>query len=72
MLPNERPPDDLIAWVQLHDERLRALLDRPVVLHVGWTDGDDAATVTVSAEEGAADPTRLFEKFTLAFPKRQR
>ena len=66
-------PDDGIALINEHTERLRALLDKPVILSVTWEDGDPEALVRIipaenreCSEEEAKKP---FEKFTLPFPK---
>jgi len=61
------PPPEFVALTELHTERLRALLDKPVLLTVDWNDGDDVATVTVIPTE-SEDPNAPFERFTLPFP----
>ena len=45
--PKERPPDEAIELIQHHGDRLRALLDKPVILQVTWEDGDDMAVVRI-------------------------
>ena len=56
--PKEPPPSEFIDLLHAHEDRLRALMDKPVVLSVHWEDGDKEAT-------GAQDP---FKKFMLPFP----
>jgi hypothetical protein len=67
-----KPSRPLIALVQAHEDRLRALLDKPVVLGVNWDDGDSEAVVTViPADERLLDEDgdKPFVKLTLPFPE---
>jgi hypothetical protein len=71
------PPDNMeqaTALIQYHDERLRALIDKPVLLCVSWENGDHEAVVTIMPADGKPpenDETgdKPFEKFTLPIPR---
>lgn len=55
----------------MHGDRLRALLDKPVVLSVHWNNGDAEATVTVMPADGVERPDdgdKPFETLRLQFP----
>jgi hypothetical protein len=39
VFPKEPPPDEFVELVHAHSDRLRALLDNPVVLCVHWGGG---------------------------------
>jgi hypothetical protein len=74
--PNDdtRPPPETAFLLAEHEDRLRALLDKPVILAIHWEDGDNEALVTViPAEDPEAMATRdldeKFERFTLRFPE---
>jgi hypothetical protein len=56
--------DDLLA---AHGQRLKALLDRPVLVAITWDDGDDVAAATIIDPELA--PDALFEVVQLPFPE---
>jgi hypothetical protein len=68
--PEEEPPPEFAALASVHADRLRALLDRPVVLAVHWVEGFPEAFVQVmsAGKPGTYDPNKPFETFTLAFP----
>jgi hypothetical protein len=66
--PKEPPPDEFVELVHTHEERLRALLDRPVILAAHWEDGDSEAVVQVMPANHDADPQKAFEEFALPFP----
>jgi hypothetical protein len=55
---------DLLAT---HGDRLRALLDKPVILTVHWDDGDEEAVVTVI--DPSPGGNELFQKVRLPFPQ---
>ena len=65
-----RPPSNrFIKLIQEHHERLRALLDKPVILNVTWSSADDEATVRIiPAYRADADIDKPFEIIKLAFP----
>jgi hypothetical protein len=64
--PKEPPPSEFIDLLHAHEDRLRALMDKPVVLCVHWEDGDKEASVTIMPVDGRPDD--LFKKFMLPFP----
>ena|SRR5262249_18703524 len=64
--PKEPPPSEFIDLLHAHENRLRALMDKPVVLSVHWEDGDKEATVTIMPADGGLDDP--FKKFMLPFP----
>ena len=64
--PKEPPPSEFIDLLHAHEDRLRALMDKPVVLSVHWEDGDKEATVTIMPVDGG--PHDPFKKFMLPFP----
>jgi hypothetical protein len=69
--PKEPPPEEFARLVRTHSDRLRALLDRPVILAVHWDEGDRDAVVQImpAGEPGTnPDPRTPFEEFALAFP----
>jgi hypothetical protein len=70
VVPYEPPPPEFEALVHLHSDRLRALLDRPVILAVHWDEGDAAAIVQGMPADGDPnrDPHKRFEELTLPFP----
>jgi hypothetical protein len=43
IIPEEEPPPEFADLVRVHEDRLRALLDRPVILVVHWSSGDAKA-----------------------------
>ena len=63
--PKEPPPSEFIDLLHAHEDRLRALMDKPVVLSVHWEDGDKEATVTIMPVEVSDD---AFKTFMLPFP----
>ena len=67
--PKERPPDEAIELIQHHSDRLRALLDKPVILQVTWEDGDDMAVVRIMPVS-CKHPDEPFETIELRFPTR--
>jgi len=61
--------DDFIEWANAHRDRLVALLDKPVILFVGWKDGDLAAEVRVIPTDAGPDQDdKPFEIVSLPFP----
>jgi hypothetical protein len=64
--PKEPPPTEFSDLLHAHGDRLRALLDKPVVLFVHWEDGDKEATVTIMPADGRPDDP--FKTFMLPFP----
>jgi hypothetical protein len=64
--PHKKSNAELIRLVQCHNDRLIALLDKPVILAVTWEDNDVTANVIVIPCEG--DPDKPFEQFALPFP----
>jgi hypothetical protein len=67
IMPEEPPPPEFEALVNLHSDRLRALLDKPVILAVHWDEGDAAAIVQIMPTD-RRDPAKPFEELTLPFP----
>ena len=65
LYPNEPPPTEFSDLLHAHGDRLRALMDKPVVLSVHWEDGDKEATVTIMPVEVS---DAAFKKFMLPFP----
>jgi hypothetical protein len=63
--PKEPPPSEFVDLLHAHEDRLRALMDKPVVLLVHWEDGDKEATVTIMPIDGGPDDP--FKKFMLPF-----
>jgi hypothetical protein len=52
-----------IAFLNFYEDRLRALLDKPILICVTWDDGDSAVAINVSTTDHTP-----FENFTLPFP----
>jgi hypothetical protein len=67
VIPEEPPPEEFVALARAHGDRLRVLLDRPVILAVHWNEGDSDALVQIIPVK-TDDSKRRFEEFTLAFP----
>jgi hypothetical protein len=63
--PKRPPPPELLSFLAEHHDRLRALMDKPVLLNVFWDDGDEDATVSILTDEG--DPGTPFKTFRLPF-----
>jgi hypothetical protein len=63
------PPSEFIALTHAHSTRLRALLDKPVILAVHWNAGDRAAIVQIMPTKSR--PDEKFVEFTLPFPDRK-
>jgi hypothetical protein len=65
-------PEGAVELVQEHQERLRALLDKPVILTLHWEDGAKTATCTVipACEPNDRDKPydEPFQTFELAMP----
>ncbi len=60
------PPEELSGILDAHHERLRALLDAPVLLNVDWNSGDTEATISIIPADGNGGNER-FKTFTLPF-----
>lgn len=71
----EEPSSEAIELIQHHGDRLRALLDKPVILNVFWEDGDTEATVAIipCLPENAPEEeyTKPFKTFRIAFPDKE-
>jgi hypothetical protein len=67
ILPKEKPPEEFEGLVRVHYGRLRALLDKPVILAVQWDEGDPSAVVQIMPADGKPSG-KPFEEFTLLFP----
>ena len=62
----EEPPQRGIELIHAHEDRLRALLDKPIMVSLHWEDGDEEATATVMLDMPSDAP---FVKFKLPFPR---
>jgi hypothetical protein len=70
VFPEEPPPNEFAALVHAHSDRLRALLDRPVILAVHWDAGDACAVVQIMpADSKASHTSKPFAEFELPFPE---
>jgi hypothetical protein len=59
-------------FISLHRDRLRALLDKPVILHVTWNDGYDRARVSVMPADHVPKEQRIpVQSFTVPFPEQE-
>jgi hypothetical protein len=67
ILPKEPPPEEFEELVRVHYARLRALLDKLVILVVHWDEGDASAIVQIMPADGKGSD-KPFEEFTLLFP----
>ena len=72
VFPEERPPSEFAALVHVHSDRLRALLDRPIILAVHWDDGDACAVVQIMPADNKASTSKPFAEFELPFPEGSR
>jgi hypothetical protein len=81
LLTNGPAPDEFWELAEAHADRLRAILDKPALIDVGWALGDDEAVVRVLPIEGwrCKKPdyfafnrfrTDLICRFKLPFPKK--
>src|SRR5262245_54132099 len=69
----EQMPEGGIDLIQKHSDRLRAILDMPVLVSMHWEDGDEVATCSIIPANGKADdPDEPFKTFTLKFPGKKR
>ena len=64
----KQPNEEQTAFIQANHDRLRALLDKPVILTVHWDDGDADALVTIMPDDMGADPHKPFDKLRLPVP----
>ena len=58
----------VLELIRYHQDRLRALLDEPVVLTIHWENGDRKALVTIVPVGGKIDPNGKFETVSLSIP----
>jgi hypothetical protein len=59
-------PKGAVELIQKHDEFLRALLEKPVIVTLHWEDEAKTATCTVMPVD--CKPNEAFRKFELAMP----
>jgi hypothetical protein len=59
-------PEELRAFLSKHHDRLRALLDKPVLLNFDWRDGDAEVMVSI-IPAGANSGNERFKTFRLPF-----
>ena len=69
--PKAPPPAEFVALTHAHSDRLRALLDKPVMLAVHWGNGDQSAIVQVVPVDLKSGPNEKFVEFKLPFPDRK-
>jgi hypothetical protein len=61
------PPAEFGDILALHEERLLALIDRPVLLAIYWDAGDRNALVSIIPADGSAATNEPFKTFLLPF-----
>jgi hypothetical protein len=68
--PRRPPPPEVPLFLAKHHDRLRALMDKPVLLNVFWNYGDRDATVSIIPADDPAktDLNEPFKTFRLPFP----
>ena len=71
---NRKPPEELRGLVEMHLDRLIALLDRPIDLAITWNIGDEVALVKIVPAVKHESDFEIFdeeglERFELPFPR---
>jgi hypothetical protein len=67
IMPEEEPPPEFAALVEVHIDRFLALLDR-AMLAVHWDEGDPCALVQVIPVGEFANPDKPFKTIIAQFP----